>query len=271
VSQHDEVAGPNEIETAENKAVSRRKMMAALGAGGLGALVGSLALAQPGLNEASAQFTRIGPSDVDILNFALNLEYLEAEFYQIAVTNDRLPSNLTSGPGEGTVTGGGRVRLVDTFAAATARELRADEINHVAYLRTVITKLGGTPVGRPSINLGAAGFGFANLEEFLVLSRIFEDVGVSAYGGAAPLISSPTVLGAAARILAVEAYHAGNIRLQLVQHGLLGDSVDGKDQPPTLQNLIPTVEKGLAVIRTVPEVLALVNPFFPNGLNGTIH
>lgn len=270
MNQHDEVAGPNEIETAENKAVSRRKMMAALGAGGLGALVGSLALAQPGLNEASAQFTRTGPSDIDILNFALNLEYLEAEFYQVAVTDQRLPSILTTGPGEGTVTGGQRVRFSDAFVGATARELRTDEIDHVAFIRGTIMKLGGTAVGRPSINLGAAGFGFANQDEFLVLSRIFEDVGVSAYGGAAPLINSPNVLSAAARILATEAYHAGNIRLQLVQFGLLGDSIDAKDQPPTIQNLIPTDTKGLAIIRTVPEVLALVNPFFPNGLNGTI-
>lgn len=271
MKQHDEVDGQSEAPAMEPQGLSRRKMMNALGAGGLGALAASLAWAQPGVNEAAAQFTQVGPSDVDILNFALNLEYLEAEFYAVARNGQRLPPPLTSGPGIGAVTGGTRVRFFNNFVSQTATELRADEIEHVAFIRNTINKLGGTPIGRPDINLDGAGFGFANEQEFLVLSRIFEDVGVSAYGGAATLIRNPNVLSAAARILAVEAYHAGNIRLQLVQAGLLGDSVDSKDQPPTLGNLIPTDTKGLAIIRTVPEVIALVTPFFPNGLNGTIH
>ena len=110
------------------------------------------------------------------------------------------------------------------------------------------------------------------MTQFLVLARAFEDTGVSAYGGAAPLIQSKTVLGYAARILAVEAYHAGNIRLMTAQFGLQTKALDGQDvlPPPSGKKYFTDDNKGLAIVRTPEEVLAIVRPFFPNGLNGRI-
>lgn len=156
----------------------------------------------------------------------------------------------------------------DQLLGQTATEIAADELAHVRFIRQTITSLGGTPVAKPAINLNPQNLG-NSINSFLTLSRAFEDTGVSAYGGAAPLITSKVVLGAAARILATEAYHAGNIRFQVVERGLTVGSLDGLDQPPTAANQFPTDANGLSVIRTVAEVLAIVSPFFPNGPNGT--
>lgn len=269
MKQNDELDGLSAIATPEASGVSRRKMISALGIGGLSALA-SLGLAQPGINEAAAQFTQTGPTDLDILNFALNLEYLEAEFYSVALTGQRLADADVSGPGLGTVTGGAKVPLSNSNVIAAGNQLQLDELRHVRFLRAGITQYGGTPVGRPSIDLNALGFGFANQTEFLVLARIFEDVGVSAYTRAAPLISDPNLVGYAGRILAVEAYHAGNIRLQVIQAGIVPDAIDARDEPPIRRNPFPNDSNALAISRTVAQLIALVGPFFPEGLNGTI-
>lgn len=207
--------------------------------------------------------------DRDILNFALNLEYLEAEFYLFATTGSGLPPELTTGVGDqGPTTGGAQVDFTgEPLLEATAEEITVDEVAHVRLLRSV---LGRRAVAKPRINLAALGIGFANTDQFKTLARAFEDVGVSAYGGAAPLIRSRRVVAVAARILATEAYHAGNIRFQVVEEDLDVPAVDGKDQPPTESNFFPTDGDGLAIVRSVSEVLAIVGPFFPNGLNGRI-
>ena len=124
-------------------------------------------------------------TDVDVLNFALNLEYLEAEFYYVATT------------------GGARVAL-DDRSGTVASQITIDELQHVRFLRGA---LGSAAIAKPAINLEALGIGFRNQKEFLTLSRAFEDVGVSAYGGAVTAISSRAILQAAARIALTEAQH----------------------------------------------------------------
>lgn len=238
---------------------SRRRLFQALTGG-----VAALAMASIPLTAEAAP--NLSKSDENILNFALNLEYLEAEFYLYATTGTGLASSDTSGrENEGATTGGAAVPFMDGLLQSTAEELAVDELAHVRYLRAA---LGRKAVAKPAINLAALGIGFANETEFQILARAFEDVGVSAYGGAAPAIKSKKILGVAARILATEAYHAGNIRFQVVQGGISTPAVDGMDQPPNSSNFIPTDLNGLAIVRTVEQVLTIVRPFFPEGLNG---
>ena len=200
-----------------------------------------------------ADAARMSSRDTLILNFALQLEYLEAEFYLFARTGVGLTPEDTSGRGTaGATTGGSLVAMPTDGIRATATELAVDETAHVRLLRTA---LGGRRVAKPAINLNALNVGFGNESEFLLLGRAFEDEGVSAYGGAAGLITSKSLLRTAARILATEAYHAGNIRYQVATRGLSGldNPVDDQDQIAALDNLIPTDSSGLSIVRTPPE------------------
>ncbi len=172
-------------------------------------------------------------TDADIGNFALNLEYLEAEFYLRAVTGQGLAASDTSGAGtQGTVTGGSKVPFSSSAIAQYAQILAVDEQAHVRFLRAT---LGAAAIAEPSINLStsftnlaiAAGLiqagqtfnPFADDVSFLLGAYIFEDVGVTAYAGAARLLTSPDIIEAASAILATEAYHAGAIRTLLANIG----------------------------------------------------
>ena len=226
------------------------------------------------------------PSDADILNFALNLEYLEAEFYTIATTGmtiDEMGIGITGSGNPGSVTGGKMVNLTNSsFPVATiAMQIAADERAHVSLIRQALTAAGAQPIAQPAINLNALGFGFGSLTEFLQLARAFEDVGVTAYAGAAPLISSKAILGPAAQILGAEAEHASNIRLMVAQLGILTTLLDGVDilPPPSGQNYFSVDKSGLVQTRTPGQVLNIVygnqanvsqGGFFPNGVNGNI-
>jgi hypothetical protein len=266
-------------------------------------------------------------TDADVLNFALNLEYLEANFYSHAVFGTGLPPAMQTGTGrQGAVIGGRKVSFSDPAVAAYAKEIAQDEVNHVAFLRGA---LGSAAVAQPAIDISSSTTGsfstaaqaagvvpaggrfdpYASDEDFLVGAFIFEDVGVTAYKGAAPLLTNKTYLEAAAGILAVEAYHASIIRTTLYSKGMytdadkisdLRDSLDGapKDNDTvgigadddqgispistsmgTESNIVPLNPNGLAYSRTTQQVLNIVygtpkaagsGLFFPNGMNGTI-
>jgi len=87
--------------------------------------------------------------------------------------------------------------------------LASDEAEHVDALKATIKQLGGTPVTPPKVK-----FPYSSTDDFLKLAVTFEDTGVSAYNGAAPMIESKEVLAAAGGIVQVEARHAAAIRLQ---------------------------------------------------------
>jgi len=154
------------------------------GAVAAGAVYG-LGAVGPFVRQAIAQE---GGGDVDILNFALTLEYLESTFYNQA---RRRVSGLSG----------------DVKSLAT--EIRDNEVEHVAALSKTIKSLGGMAVKAPGVDFGNA---FASQKSFLALAQTFEDTGVSAYNGAAPAIQSPEVLAAAGSIVQVEARHAAAIR-----------------------------------------------------------
>jgi hypothetical protein len=161
-----------------------------------------------------------------------------------------------------------------------ALELAADERYHVALIQDTIVALGGTPVAKPAINLAALGTSFyASETNFLKLARVFEEIGVTAYGGAAPLISSKTVLGYAARILATEAEHVGGIRALMSQYGTTASLIDSVDvlPPPSGTMYFSTNSDAITAIRTPAQVLydafggaasATSGGFFPAGVNG---
>ena len=120
----------------------------------------------------------------------------------------------------------------ETLASSDiANEIAFDERSHVTFLRTALTNAGAMPIASDRYR-NALGIGFAGITDFLQLARAFEDVGVTAYGGAAPLISDKTILGAAARILATETEHAANIRLQITRRGIPTTLLDGVDILP---------------------------------------
>lgn len=241
--------------------LSRRAMLGTLAGGAV------VAVTLRGLPTLAADVT-----DVDIANFALNLEYLEAEFYTYAVTGQGISARGIAETGTGTsgeTTGGARVPFRSKRVQAIAEQIAHDEQSHVKLLRSV---LGDKAIAKPAINLAALGIGFKDEMEFLTVSRALEDVGVSAYGGAAPLITSKDILGAAARILADEAYHASNIRLLVDIKRIRTSAVDGKDvlPPPSGQNYFLVDNGGLTITRTPAEVIAIAKPFMPQGLNGNI-
>jgi len=218
--------------------------------------------------------------EIDVFNFALNLEYLEAEAYSYALNGRGIDSSLTTGSGTtGGTTGGQQVSFSDNLLRGFTADILNDELNHIRVLRQTIQTLGGQPIAKPAINLNAVGLGFGNQLEFVALTRAFTDTGTSAYAGSARLITEPDLQQASAQILAAEGYHAGNIRLQflLLNAPTTLPPLDAKDQPPTTSNFFAGDANSLAPARTAPEVALIVRgpsatggKFFPGGLNGNI-
>ncbi len=221
-----------------------------------------------------------GPSEVDVLNFALNLEYLEASFYLYITTGNGLQA-ADMGSSPGAVTGGAQVTFTDPNVTALAQQLAADEQAHVQFLRSVITKAGATPVSMPALNLAALGT-VKDDATFLSLARQLETVGVSAYeGGISAFVSDTTGLLYAATVHDTEAQHEGNLRQFLIAKNITTSAaVDANDRPPSLTQVFNTDSNGLNTIRTPSQVLQIVygtpgvtgttkGGFYPNGMNNS--
>ncbi len=295
--------------------IDRRRLMRRMGIGVAGAAaMGVMSTAGLVASSTPANATSLGagPPDGDIFNYALNLEYLEAEFYLYAATGQGLAASDRTGTGtQGTVSPGALVPFKSRAIQQYAQRIAVDEQAHVKFIRTV---LGAGAVAEPTIDVGigpnsafsklgvAAGLivagqtfnPYADDISFLLGASIFEDVGVTAYAGAARYIGNPDYLEAAAGILAVEAYHSGAIRTLLanigagVAFGLISNlrkalSGANDDQgiliPGNNYNIVPNDVNALAFRRTTTQVLNIVygggapsgNLFFPNKLNGNIN
>jgi len=250
-------------------------------------------------------------TDPVVFNFALNLEYLEAEYYQRGVNGISVPDEHV-GPNPGAVNGGRQVAFQTPYLREFMAEIANDELNHVRFLRHAIAGSPLVEMGRPTIDLQgsfqaagkAAGLGdgfdpFADETSFLLGAFLFEDVGVTAYHGAAKLLSGGETLAAAAGILAVEAYHGALIRTQIAESGdqvihaanaisAARDALDGpaqKEQAVTIEDgryiIAPSDPNGIAFERTPQQVLNVVylsadpdvrkGGFFPDGVRGIVH
>ncbi|MDR6789037.1 hypothetical protein J2Y58_002406 [Sphingomonas sp. BE138] len=306
------------IETLDAR-VRRRDSRRAFFTGALGVAAGAAALAggaQAQTTPAPSPTPSPSPSptpsgtptptvtEADVLNFALNLEYLEANYYAFAVTGSALAAADISGAlgTAGAATGGRAVTFKDPVVQQYANEIYQDELAHVRFLRNQFTDasrlaqpridLGTDPNGAFSVAARAAGLvvagqafdPYASDENFLLGAYLFEDVGVTAYKGAAPaLLSSKLYLEAAAGILAVEAYHAAIIRSVLYRKGLatpsLGliekttaisdarDRLDGNPAVDATRGIGPDADQGIAPDLTNPSApVSNIMPLNANGL-----
>ena len=168
------------LESIEVHGVTRSSFILR-GALAAGAVYG-IGTVSPFVGEAIAQGDM---GDIDIVNFALTLEYLETAFYK-----EGLKLGLSSS-----------VKKIAT-------EFGDQESQHVDALTKAVQSLGGTPAPMPKFS-----FGVTDEKSFLKLAQVLEDTGVGAYNGAAPSIKSKEVLGAAGTIVQIEARHAAAIRL----------------------------------------------------------
>lgn len=173
-----------------------------------------------GLATASTQraYAQGSVSVIDVLNFALTLEYLEAEFY-------------TMGLASGGLIPMGKDRQIFEL-------IEKHEVDHVAFLMAAISGSGGTPVDKPTFDFTAGGNfdPFHDYSQFMVLAQAFEDTGVRAYKGqAANLMSNGDVLTAALQIHSVEARHASEVRRLRGLKGWITQAERGMGMPPATQ------------------------------------
>jgi hypothetical protein len=150
------------------------------GAMATGAVYGATAVA-PFISNAFA-----ASSDLDILNFALTLEYLETDFYQVK----------------------GKAVGLSGEAKTLANSFGDEEAEHVAALTSAIKAAGGKPVAKPTFV-----FPGTNQASFLKLAYVLENTGVGAYNGAGPALTNKMLLAAAGSIVQIEARHAAAIGL----------------------------------------------------------
>ncbi len=307
-----------------DKALSRRQFMAGAGT----AAAASLIVGCGGSSSPSTPTTPVTPvtpavTDADILTFALNLEYLEAEYYLYAATGSGLSAtDAGSGAATTTVPSTTKVPFATSYIQQYANEIAQDELNHVRFLRSALSAAGATVQPRPAIDLTffaglatAAGISgtfnpFADENSFLVGAFVFEDVGVTAYSGAAPLITNKaSYLSPAAGIQAVEAYHAAEIRTIIAANAASSTATAAQMAALTNANLVSALRgkisaasgnmlaaettlstssivaadsvNAIAFARTTDQVLHIVyggtagvgvskGGFFPAGLNGNI-
>lgn len=157
-------------------------------------------------------------SVIDVLNFALLLEYLESEYYIKGLDSGVIPSGSDE--------------------EKVFMQISKHESAHVEFLKAAISGSGGEPIDKPEFDFSARGnfWPFHKYKDFLVLSQAFEDTGVRAYKGqAANLIGNDAVLTAALQIHSVEASHASKVRRIRGLKGWITEDERGDGMPAATQ------------------------------------
>lgn len=307
------------LDATERRNEQRRQFMRTAGGASL-AIGASVLLAACGGSDGTASPTPTSsPSptptststsaqnDAAILNFVLNFEYLQAQFYTYATTGAGIeavadptggPTLLTGTGMQGAIIGGAQVSFTDPLLGQYAREIAADDLAHVRFLRSA---LGAAVVAQPKIDISANASGpftqgarvagiigssdifnpYASDENFLLAAFQFADVAVTAYKNATILLSgtNAAVVGAIASLLSTKAYHAGLIRTVLYAKGVatpslrtragqISDARDAIDGPTdddqgivgnaTTSNIVPTDANGIVFTRTAGQVLNIL-------------
>ncbi len=275
--------------------VNRRSFFSNLGAVAVATAGAGFLAAAP---KAQAQNSAPPTSTIlEVLNFALNFEYLEANLYRSVTGAAPLSAGLGN-VGAPVIGLPGKLNL-DPVTLATFENLVSDETNHITLLRAGILELGGTPINQPAIDYSLGGKASITTQaQLLATTRQFTEVGNGAYtGGAALLIANTYVLTVAGQILGAEAQHLGSINALCNFQGVVSPAVNSLDYPPVnpdrFFSLSPTTLPlnqfpAFGPIFTPQQVLGIVygivtatssptpaagvtkGGFFPQGVNGSI-
>ena len=271
---------------AASRAVNRRHFMAALGM--TGAAAGAGLLSGCSTTTTAVATTSASLAQTDVLNFILNVKFLEATFYSYITQGTDLSGapflNSATRPvitaallNSGPVTGApAKLTFASQQITDMVNEIAYDEVNHVISL---VSLLSSSVVFRPAINLGAYGAITAN--NAIAIARLLEDVSVTALAGAASLLSTSD-LTITSQILATDSFHSGAVRLVSIQNPTIAayaNAGDGLDVKPADQgassvngptaagaffttsgaaNATTAVPAGFAFTRTTSQVLAIV-------------
>lgn len=226
-----------EITTHENPTqpnLGRRSFLQFAGVG-----VASVALLAAGCKKDSgATITSdgiyLGDGDIGVLNYAFALEQLEAAFYIKAVKSS----------------------YFTTQASADEKEYLMSIRDHEVAHREFFSKVLGTS-GIIDLEFDFSSIDFSTRDAVLGTAKVFEDLGVSAYNGAGKLITNPTYLELAGKIVSVEARHAAILR-DLISLGTFADRTSAGGTIDT---------NGLDLSRTPKEVLTLASKYIKNKIN----
>jgi len=239
---------------------SRRAFMGDAAKVGVGAAaLGTVGTGTVAANEGDSSDGNGGSdvSDLDILNYALTLEHLEAAYY------DEFLNEYSEHEVE-------RSAVAKYFARPTLQystyqqieDVRDHEQAHVDKLSATIKKLGGTPVEAANYK-----FPYSSIEEFVAVADRLEHVGVSAYAGAAPLLSNPDLIPPALSIHSVEANHATYFQLLHLQR----PAPNAFNPARSMDQVLPIAKKFIVSESDVPDMAsATFNDQHSDGSSATV-
>ena len=254
------------------RALNRRRFLSTLAVAGALATTAGFA----GSTEAQAQTASTPPIN-DVLNFALNFEFLEAEFYSYGFNGQSLAANVAASATSSTsnpiqpnvptlttsnVQNAPQVTLTGN-QLAVVQGLLQDESHHIALLQSTITANGGTPITEATIDYSAGGTipPITTNIAFFAASRQFTAVGNSAYAGAAAdLIGNINILNAASQILGAEAQHMGVVNYLCAMLGILPSSANGPDKQLDAQDVPPNGTAQLFTVTPIPSPVSASAP-----------